>query len=55
MGFPWRNWTILPFLSLPFEIFFVGFIIHIYTQCLLWHVIHDNNYIFLCSHILLPT
>ena len=29
MGFPWRNWTILPFLSLPFEIFPVGFIIHV--------------------------
>ena len=28
-GFQWRNWTILPFLSVPFEIFFVGFIIHI--------------------------
>ena len=29
MGFPWKNWTTLPFLSLPFEIFLVGFIIHV--------------------------
>ena len=40
MGFPWRNWTILPFLSVLF-IFLVHYTY--YTLCLLWHVIHDNN------------
>ena len=41
MGFPWRNWTILPF---SFEIFFFCWFHYMYyTLCLLWHVIHDNN------------
>ena len=46
MGFPWRNWTILPFLSLPFEIFLLLLLLVHYTYhtlCLLWHVIDDNK------------
>ena len=43
MGFPWRNWTILPFLSLPFELLLLLVHYTYHTLCLLWHVIHDNN------------
>ena len=44
MGFPWRNWTILPFLSLPFEIFLLLLLVHYtyHTLCLLWHVIQHQ-------------
>lgn len=42
MGFPWRNWTILPFWPVPLRYFVLLVHYTYYTLCLLWHVIHDN-------------
>ena len=49
MGFPWRNRTILPFLSVPFEIFFVGSLYILYSVPTV-ACFHDNN-IIICAQL----